>query len=108
MEKGIKEIIWTNPAKEDLKNIFDYLAEFSEGSAHRVVNRILDRTDMLLKQGFSEMGQREPLLEHKSDVYRYLLEGNYKIIYRAKENRIIIDTIFDARQNPEKLQKLVK
>ncbi len=107
MEKTIKGILWTKPAKNDLQDIYDYLAEFDEEAAFRVVTRILDKAE-ILKAGFTEIGQREPLLTHKTDVYRYLVEGNYKIIYRVKGNRVIIDTVFDVRQNPDKLPGKIK
>ena len=107
MEKTIEEIVWTNPAKKDLQDIYDYLAEFSEEAAFRVITRILDKAEVL-KDGFPDIGQREPLLLHKPDVYRYLVQGNYKIIYRVKGNRVIVDMVFDARQNPDKLPEKVK
>jgi toxin ParE1/3/4 len=90
-----------------LRDIFDFLAEFSEEAAFRVITRILDKTEFL-KDGFTGIGQREPLLTHKSDIYRYLVEGNYKIIYRMKGDRVIIDTVFDVRQNPNKLPGKIK
>lgn len=107
MEKTVKEIVWTKPAKTDLQEIYDYLAEFAEEAAFRVIMRIIDKTEVL-KDGFTEIGQREPLLTHKTDVYRYLVERNYKINYRVKRDRVIIDTVFDARQNPDKLPDKVK
>ncbi|MCK4765579.1 MAG: type II toxin-antitoxin system RelE/ParE family toxin [Candidatus Aminicenantes bacterium] len=106
MEKSIKKTKWTNPAKKDLRNIFEYLSQFSKNAALRVINKILDKVE-LLEEGFTEIGQQEPLLEHKPDVYRYLVEGNYKIIYRVKGRRVIIATVFDVRQNPDKLEKIV-
>ncbi|MCP4150853.1 MAG: type II toxin-antitoxin system RelE/ParE family toxin [bacterium] len=104
MENNITEIVWTYPAKKELRDIYDYLSEFSEEAAFRIVNKIMDRTDVL-KNGYTEIGLKELLLENKADDYRYLLEGNYKIIYRIKSDKIIIDTVFDARQNPQKLDK---
>lgn len=107
MEKNIKEIVWTKPAKNDLQDIYDYIAEFSEEAAFRVITKIVDKVEFL-KDGFTEIGQREPLLSHKPDVYRYLVEGNYKIIYKVRGDRVIIDTVFDVRQNPKKMNEKVK
>ena len=105
MEKSITEIVWANPAKVDLKDIFEYIAEFSEDAALRIITKILDRVEIL--KGFPEIGPIEPLLSHKTDGYRYLVEGNYKIIYRITGVRVIIVTVFDARQNPQKMEKKV-
>jgi toxin ParE1/3/4 len=46
----------------------------------------------------------ENLIELKQQ-HRYLVEGNYKIIYRLINNDIYITDIFDCRQNPEKMKK---
>ena len=35
--------------------------------------------------------------------YRYLVSGNYKIIYKVSENIIVINDIFDTRQNTIKM-----
>lgn len=49
------------------------------------------------------MGQVEPYLEDLPVTYRYLVEGNYKIIYKQKGANIYIMTIFDCRQDLSKL-----
>lgn len=107
MEKKIKKIVWTFPAKRDLQDIYDYLAVFSEEAAFRVITGILDKAEVL-RDGFPGIGQKEPLLSHKPDIYRYLVQGNYKIIYRVMGNRSIIDTVFDVRQNPVKMAEKIK
>ncbi|MBI5215802.1 MAG: type II toxin-antitoxin system RelE/ParE family toxin [Ignavibacteriae bacterium] len=53
---------------------------------------------------FPLMGQEEPLLRQRKGNYRYLVEGNYKIIYRVVRQTVIIVTVFDTRRNPESLQ----
>jgi len=44
------------------------------------------------------------LLKRETDIYRYLVEGNYKIIYRIKDESIVVDSVFDCRQNPVKMK----
>ena len=101
MEK--KEIIWTIPAKIDLWNIFDFLSDVSELVALNVIKRILSTTARL-EFGYVKIGQVEPLLEDRKQNHRYLVEGYYKIIYREEKNSIIINSVFDTRQNPDKLK----
>lgn len=52
------------------------------------------------------MGQLEdnPMVANRG--YRYLVEGNYKIVYKVynEEKEILISTVFDTRQNPTKLK----
>lgn len=60
-------------------------------------------------EGLSEhplIGRVEELLLNRERQYRFLVEGNYKVIYVIEENHIAIHRIFDARQNPRKLSKL--
>lgn len=104
MEKKIKKVVWTEPAREDLQTIYDYYAEISPLIAERQVIRIVDATD-LLETGFEKMGQKEPLLKDYKYEYRYIVKDNYKIIYRVLSNEIVIDMVFDTRQNPEKMKK---
>ena len=102
MEQKIS-ITWTNPALDYLQAIFDFYAPHSTGLADRIVSRIVDRVD-LLKQGFLEIGQIEPLLVKQPGKPRYLLEGHHKLIYRITDpTHVLILTIFDVRQDPNRL-----
>jgi hypothetical protein len=38
--------------------------------------------------------------------FRYLVESNYKIIYWKEDEIITIASVFDCRQNPEKIKKI--
>ena len=55
---------------------------------------------------FPFLGQKEELLSSRKENFRYLVEGNYKIIYWIDDEVIRIVSIFDTRQNPEKLTNL--
>ena len=50
------------------------------------------------------MGQREPLLIKYLIIYRYLVQGDYKIVYSIENDEVNINRIFDIRQNPKKLK----
>ena len=90
---------------EDLQDIYDFYAVHSPSLADRIVSRIVDRVD-LLKKGFLEIGQMEPLLTEHPGKPRYLLEGYHKIIYRiVDQQHVLILAIFDVRQNPDRLTK---
>ncbi len=47
------------------------------------------------------MGAIEALLAELGLEHRYIVEGNFKIIYRIAEETIYITDIFDTRRNPE-------
>lgn len=102
MEQQIS-ITWTNPSLEDLQAIFDFYTTHSTTLADRIVSRIVDRVE-LLKKGFLEIGQVEPLLVDYPGKSRYLIEGYYKIIYRIIDpGHVLILTVFDVRQDPNRL-----
>lgn len=107
MAQKVKAVIWTIPAKQDLRDIYEYVARVSETIAHRLVLKIIDKA-ALLDTGFDEIGPAEPLLRQTRKNYRYLVSGNYKIIYRVDEDAIYIMTVFDTRQNPRKLKRKIK
>ncbi|HPI71416.1 MAG TPA: type II toxin-antitoxin system RelE/ParE family toxin, partial [Tenuifilaceae bacterium] len=52
------------------------------------------------------IGPKEELLVEHPEDFRYLVESNYKIIYWKNGNLITIASVFDCRQNPEKIKKL--
>ncbi len=95
------KIIWTLPAKYRLREIFLYYKyKASLRIARKIKSTIFNSTFALSSN--SKMGSREELLKHKKEEYRYLVEGNYKIIYKIDKNIFILD-VFDCRQNPEKI-----
>ena len=97
-------IIWTDFAIENLKGIFDYYSDkASKPIAHKIRKQILSSTKQLLDNPKS--GQLEFNLEKIKQNHRYLVSGNYKIIYRIDDNRIIINDVFDTRQNPQKIKR---
>ncbi len=69
--------------------------------SHKVRKQILDTSLQLLNN--SESGQIEFHLQNLNQNHRYLLSGNYKIIYRIIDNLIIINDVFDTRREPIKM-----
>ena len=96
------KIVWTDFAIKNLKNIVDYYTEkVSKKTAHKIRKQILATTKQLLDN--PESGQLEFNLEKLKQNHRYLVCGNYKIIYRTNNNQIVINDVFDTRQNPVKM-----
>ena len=93
------KIFWTEFATNQLEQIFDfYKCTTSLNVAKKIVSKIVDRTILLEKNPL--MGTKEPLLEKREKDYRYLVEGNYKIIYWFENNFVKISSVFDCRLNP--------
>ena len=96
------KVIWTLPAKYRLKEIyFYYKYKASPAIAKKLVKNILQTTRTL--SWHSKIGNSEKLLEHRNEEYRYLVKGNYKIIYKIIKTEIYITDVFDCRQNPKKI-----
>jgi len=54
-------------------------------------------------KGHPFLGQEEEFLKERGSGHRYLVEGNYKIIYKVIGKEVYITDIFDTRQGPEKM-----
>jgi plasmid stabilization system protein ParE len=102
----VVKIFWTDFAKEQLRNIFDYYKlKASPRVAKNLVTGIVEKANTLDFQ--KEIGQKEELLLSRKENFRYLIYKNYKVIYWFNEtkNRIEISDVFDVRQNPTKIQE---
>ena len=100
------KIHWTDFAKKELQNIFDY---YKENSSLKVATKL---TEQIVKQtlklsGQPKIGAKEEYLKDRKQKFRYLVYKNYKIIYwiNIEKNRIDVSDVFDTRQNPIKLKR---
>ena len=99
------KIIWTFPAKFRLKEIYLYHKHYASLTiAKKLKQKIFSATHTLIRH--PKIGQEEELLKHKQKEYRYLVQGNYKIIYKIDKDIIYVEDVFDCRQNPNKLLKI--
>lgn len=96
------KIVWTDFAIKNLKDIFDYYAaKVNQQLAHKIRRQILLSSKQL--QMNPNSGPIEPNLTGLKKSHRYLVSGNYKLIYRIIDNQIVINDVFDTRQNPSKM-----
>jgi toxin ParE1/3/4 len=95
-------IEWSELSERQLRDLFDYYSVAAGPRiARKMINRIIDSVSILERN--PSAGPREALLADYNEEFRYLVEGHYKIIYWKKENLITIASVFDCRQNPEKI-----
>ncbi|MGY5353585.1 type II toxin-antitoxin system RelE/ParE family toxin [Wenyingzhuangia sp. IMCC45467] len=102
---GLK-IYWTEFAETELEEIFKHYKEKAGiRVAKKLVNGILNEPKIL--ENNYEIGQREELLIHRKENFRYIIYKSYKIIYHfnKSENRIDINDVFDTRQYPLKIKR---
>ena len=97
------QINWTYQAKEDLKNIADYISYDSKYYAKLQVIKLRNRTKILKEQVY--IGRIVPEINHKN--IRELIEGNYRIVYKIVSKRQVdILTILQEIWILEKSQKI--
>lgn len=100
----MRQIIWTNFAISELKNIYLYYRMVaSDKVADKIRKSIFDGTKQLITQPL--IGAVEENLIDLSQGHRYIVVDNYKIIYRVIQLDIYITDIFDCRQNPKKMKR---
>ena len=92
-------VIWSDFASDNLKNVFVFHKEVAGVNvAHRLRKKILSSTKQLKIKPLS--GQIVLSLEYLKEGHRYLVIGNYKIIYKIIGQIILITDLFDTRQEP--------
>jgi toxin ParE1/3/4 len=79
------KIKWTNIALEDLRTVYDYVAQDSPKYADRLMDKIIERVDALEQHPM--IGRKVP--EFNDENIRELIEGNYRIIYRVEPDENI-------------------
>jgi plasmid stabilization system protein ParE len=91
---------WSEQAKIDLKEIFDYVKETrSREQAKYVVNGIRTATKEITV--FPTKHQKDPFIT--SGAVRYAVKWRYKILFTISEKYINIVRIFHTAQHPNKL-----
>jgi plasmid stabilization system protein ParE len=97
-------VFWTKFAFNSLKEIHKYYKEnVSQTVADNIRDNILASTAQL--EIHPKSGTIEELLSEIKENHRFIVRGNYKIIYKTKDKRIFITDVFDTRQNPVKIKK---
>ncbi len=72
------QVRWLSEARDDLKNIYEFIARDSEKYASRQVSQIFERVNVLKKH--PQIGK---VVEEINRLeVREISEGNYRIIYR--------------------------
>jgi toxin ParE1/3/4 len=96
------KVIWSDFASETLKDIYDYYKEVaSESIARKIKENIFIATRQLINH--PETGQVEETLLQLEEGHRYLVNNNYKTVYKKVKEGILITDVFDTRQDPIKI-----
>ncbi len=100
------KVFWTEDARNDLEEVYRFLAQVNERAAAKTHNSILAGAGLLASH--PKLGKTEPLLDGIPGEYRSLVAGhNYKIVYKERENSILVIAVFDCRRDPDALRREV-
>jgi addiction module RelE/StbE family toxin len=96
-----RKIVWSNRAKKRLYEILDFyiIRNKSKTYSNKLQKLINKEVRLLIKQ--PDLG-----LKTTEDTTRGLIIGDYIVYYEVSEDKIIIHTIWDSRQNPD--NKIIK
>lgn len=99
-------VFWSLAAELRLLRIHAYYADRAGiRVANKLMREVVNATVRLGRQPL--IGQVEPLLEGMQTEYRYLVTGNYKMIYTVDDDlvEVRVADVFDCRQDPGSMLK---
>jgi toxin ParE1/3/4 len=80
------EIVWTEPALEDLDKIAEYIAIDKPSAAETLVRQVFSRMDLL--SGLLNSGRKVP--ELSPSKYKEVIVGPCRIFYRSERDSVYI------------------
>jgi toxin ParE1/3/4 len=88
-------VIWAGPAKTDLKAIHDFIASDSKYYAKKVIQDIIDRTNII--ETYPMIGRKVPEIDDEN--VREIFAYSYRILYEIKSEKIYIIGIIHGRRD---------
>lgn len=93
------EIEWTKRADREFDEIIEYLSkEWNYRVKNNFIERFYHKLDMI--SYFPEIGVS---ISKEKKIRGILVTEHVRIYYRVKNKKIILITLYDTRQDPEKL-----
>ena len=99
----VRKVTWTVRAQNDRKEIFEYLNNHNKSNLYSKRLNGLIKKSLLLIAKYPLIGK----LTDKINVRVKVLK-DYLIVYEVLPKEIVILTIWDCRQNPEDLARIMK
>jgi plasmid stabilization system protein ParE len=94
------DVIWSNIAENDLKNIVEHIADDSPPNALKIFKRIKQKASSLYT--FPERGRIVPELRDQGIIqYRELIISPWRILYRVTKMSLFVLSVLDSRRNIE-------
>jgi addiction module RelE/StbE family toxin len=97
-----ERIIWSRQAESDLEEIVTFFNERNQSSKYskKLISKFEKAGELLL---------HSPFIGFKTDLedIRFLIIQNYLMFYEVENERIIIHSIWDSRQDPDQMVNLI-
>jgi len=94
------DVVWSNIAENDLKNIVEYIADDSPPSALKILKRIKQKASSLYT--YPERGRIVPELRDQGILqYREIVISPWRILYRISEKSVLVSSVLDSCRNIE-------
>ncbi len=98
-----KRIVLTPTAEKDLESIVDYLfTEWGQVVCDNFLNRFEEVCEII-----ALTPDMYPLTSKNRKVRKCVLNKQNVVYFRVHENNVEVITIFDTRQNPKNLKKII-
>lgn len=101
------KLIYSSTAWLSLDKSIDFLRQQGapENKIIEIVTEVFEKAESL-KQ-FPHQGQKELMLLPRKKLYRRLIYRFFKIVYYVEDDFVYVIAIFDTRQDPKTLKKLI-
>lgn len=98
-----KQIVWSRRAQRDRKEILEYWRVRNKSNTYsKKLNRLFKESIKIITD-FPEIGKPTDQANTRIKIVK-----DYLIIYEETETQILILTIWDSRQDPDRLKEVLK
>ncbi|MBV6641825.1 MAG: type II toxin-antitoxin system RelE/ParE family toxin [Cyclobacteriaceae bacterium] len=94
------KVEFTDPAEDQLRKIH---CRYPQDIADRIIEKILQRASSL--SDLTNRGRIVEELRFLNKGHRFILEGNYKIIYFQGSEMVFVTDVFDMSQDPQSIKE---
>ena len=98
-----KQVVWSLRAQADRKHILDYWRQRNKSATYSKKLDHLFKEAVRILRDFPQIGK---LTDNK--ITKIKIVKDYLIFYEETENQIHVLTIWDSRQDPDRLARIMK
>ena len=92
------KVVFSRAAEHDLEEIADYIAQGNPHKASETVLRIVTKTEQL-----ATFPERHPLKEDLPAGHRFLIVGNYIVVYRIDADYVYAVRVVEGSRDIKRL-----